>query len=247
MAPATPSELLERAFAGHGGRERWEGASEVSAHIRCGGVALPSKLAAGPLREYDATVSVKEPRTEIEPYPKPGLRGVFEGDRVRIESVATGATVSERENPRERFPGGMRALRWDRLDALYFAGYALWNYLTFPYLLTHAGIEARDGGEWVEAPDERWERLDVAFPEGFPTHSREQSFYLDREGRLRRLDYTAEVFGGWAKAAHVCLAHEIADGIPVPVRRRVTPRRANGRPLRLPVMVSLELGAVRMR
>lgn len=133
----TSSGLLRRALDGHGGRERWEAASEASAHIRCSGVALRSKLAAGPLREYDATVSVKEPRTVIEPYPSPGLRGVFEGDRVRIEDAATGATLSERANPRERFPGGMRTVRWDRLDALYFAGYALWNYLTFPYLLTH--------------------------------------------------------------------------------------------------------------
>lgn len=247
MPPASSSRLLERAFEGHGGRERWADASEVSAHVRCGGVALRSKLAAGPLREYDATASVKEPRTTIEPYPRPGLRGVFEGDRVRIESIATGATVSERANPRERFPGGMRALRWDRLDALYFAGYALWNYLTFPYLLAHEGVVSREGGEWVEAPGQRWERLDVTFPVGFPTHSREQSFYLDREGRLRRLDYTAEVFGEWAKAAHVCLAHAIEDGIAVPVRRRVTPRRADGRPLRLPVMVSLELDSMRLR
>lgn len=247
MAPAESSRLLERAFAGHGGRERWEGASKASAHVRCGGIALPSKLAAGPLREFDATVAVEEPRTEIAPYPKPGLRGVFESGRVRIEDVATGATVSERANPRERFPGGMRALRWDRLDALYFAGYALWNYLTFPMLLTHEGIELRYGGEWVEAPEERWERLCVTFPEGFPTHSREQSFYLDGEGRLRRLDYTAEVFGRWAKATHVCLAHETYDGVPVPVRRRVTPRRRDGRPLRLPVMVSLELDSVRLR
>jgi hypothetical protein len=243
----TSSRLLQRALDGHGGRERWEAASEASAHIRCGGIALRSKLAAGPLREYDATVSVKEPRTVIEPYPRTGLRGVFEGDRVRIENVATGATVSERANPRERFPGGMRAIRWDRLDALYFAGYALWNYLTFPYVLTHDGVETRDGGEWVESPGERWARLDATFPDGFPTHSREQSFYLDGEGRLRRLDYTAEVFGRWAKAAHVCLAHEISDGIPVPVRRRVTPRRPDGRPRRLPVLVSLELDSVRLR
>lgn len=246
MATAS-SGLLQRVLDGHGGRERWEAASEASAHIRCGGVALRSKLAAGPLREYDATVSVKEPRTAIEPYPSPGLRGVFEGDRVRIEDVATGATLSERANPRERFPGGMRAVRWDHLDALYFAGYALWNYLTFPYLLTHDGVETGDGGEWVDGSGERWARLDATFPDGFPTHSREQSFYLDGEGRLRRLDYTAEVFGRWAKAAHVCLAHEISDGIPVPVRRRVTPRRPDGRPRRLPVLVSLELDSVRLR
>lgn len=247
MATTTPSRLLERALDAHGGRRRWEDATEVTAHIRTGGMALRSKLAAGPLREYDATVAVHEPRTVIEPYPKPGLRGVFEGDHVRIENVATGAAVSARANPRERFPGGMRALRWDRLDALYFAGYAIWNYLTFPYVLTHAGVETREGGEWVEGPGERWARLDATFPEGFPTHSREQSFYFDGEGRLRRLDYTAEVFGGWAKAAHLCLAHDAGDGIPVPVRRRVTPRAGNGRPRRLPVLVTLELESVLLR
>lgn len=116
-----------------------------------------------------------------------------------------------------------------------------------PELLAHDGVETRDGGEWADGPGERWARLDATFPDDFPTHSREQSFYLDGEGRLRRLDYTAGVFGPWAKAAHVCLAHEISDGIPVPVRRRVTPRRLDGRPRRLPVLVSLELDSVRLR
>jgi hypothetical protein len=150
---------------------------------------------------------------------------VFEGDRVRI----TGQDPAEREDPRRHFPGGRRALWWDRLDALYFAGYALWNYFTTPYLLTR--IETREEGR----------RLHAVFPPDVPTHSREQTFHFDERGLLERLDYTAEVFGGWAKAQHVCREHRTFDGLILPTWRRVTPVGRSQ-----PTIVRIEVDAARV-
>ncbi len=228
--------FLEEAVAAHGGLERWRSAASIEAEVRSGGVALATKLAGGPFRRYRALVSASEPRTVIEPYPAAGARGVFERDRVRIEAE-DGRVLAERDDPRSRFPGGRRRLWWDRLDALYFAGYALWNYLTTPYLLLSDGVEAREEGR----------RLQVTFPPGMPTHSREQTFWFDDQGLLERLDYTAEVFGGWARAAHLCAEHRTYDGLVFPTRRRVVPRSGAGRPRRGPTLVRIDLDGVAVR
>jgi len=203
--------LLDEVIAAHGGREAWESATEVTARIRSGGFALATKGAGKPFRSYEATISMREPRTVITPYP--GGRGVFEGDSVRLETIE-GELVERRDAMRARFPGGRRRLRWDALEALYFAGYALWNYFTTPLFLTRAEL-AEDG-----------RRLHATFPDDVPTHSRRQTFHFDDDGLLTRIDYTAEVFGKWARAKHVCTGHREFDGLVFPTHRKVTPRGA---------------------
>lgn len=221
--------LLEEALAAHGGIERWQAGGELKARARSGGFALASKFAGGPFRAYELTVSTVRPRAVIDPYPSAGSRGVFEDGAVRIESYG-GKTVAGRADPRPLFPGGRRRLRWDRLDALYFAGYALWNYFNLPFLLTEPGVELRDEGRTIHA----------IFPAGLPTHSPRQAFHLDERGLITQHDYTAEVFGTWAKAANVSLAFAEFDGLTLATERRVTPRTRAGRPRRRPVLVWLD-------
>jgi hypothetical protein len=200
-------------LAAHGGREAWESTRAVSAHLHTGGAALRWKRVGEPFPDYRATVSMDEARTVIEPYPGAGPmqagRGIFEGDHVRIEDD-TGVTVDGRADMRRRFPGLRRRLWWDRLDALYFAGYAIWNYLTTPLLLTRCEVE------------EHGRTLAVTFPPDIPTHSRRQRFHFDERGLLTRLDYTAEVFGKWARGRHECSNHRTFDGLVFPTCRRVT-------------------------
>ena len=62
-----------------------------------------------------------------------------------------------------------------------------------------------------------------------------------RTGLLRQHDYTAEVFGGWAKAANVVLEHGERDGVLFASKRRVTPRRGDGRPRRWPLLVAIDV------
>ena len=146
---------------------------------------------------------------------------------------AVGNVLKSRSESRDKFPYGRRLLWWDALDQTYFAGYALWNYMAFPALLL------RDDIEWTE-PQEG--TLDARFPPHIPTHCEHQRLHFDPVNvLLRRHDYTAEVFGGWAKAAHVILEHGRGDGIPFPSRRRVTPRGPAGRPLPFPVLVWIEV------
>ena len=75
----------------------------------------------------------RSPRTVLDPFPRDGQRGVFERGAARIES-RDGAVLSRAGRAGAFFgrSGLRRNLRWDALDSVYFAGYAMWNYLTAP-------------------------------------------------------------------------------------------------------------------
>jgi hypothetical protein len=139
-----------------------------------------------------------------------------------------------------------RALRWDSLDAVYFAGYAWWNYLNAPYLLTREGVRVREVEPWRDER-ETWRRLEAEFPEDLDTHCARQVFYYDRELRLRRHDYTAEVVGRWAHAAHMCADHVEVGGMLFPTTRRVVPRGPGNRPLPFPTLVALQLSEIEVQ
>ena len=233
-------DLLAAALEAHGGAERWAEVDEVAFSARSGGFALRSKGRARDVREYRARVSARSPRTVVEDYSAPGRRGVFEPDRVWIEE-ADGTVIAERENPRAAFRG-RRNLWWDRLDLMYFAGYALWGYMTQPFLLAGPGFETREIEPWAQDGERR--RLHVTFPPEVPAHSHEQVFHFDDELRIRRNDYTAEVFGGWAKGAHYSDDHREFGGLLYPTRRRVYPRARSGRPRPFPLIVRIDLDSV---
>jgi hypothetical protein len=242
------SPLLDEVIDAHGGRRRWLKASEIRTHVRSGGLLPRIKLKSGEVADYGLSVDTGEQNAVFEPFPKSGLTGEFAGDAVRILDHG-GSVVAAREQPREAFSGlsGLRRdLWWSDLDILYFAGYAMWNYLTTPFMLEWPGLEVSEG-EPIEREGESWRRLDVAFPAGFHTHCREQTFYFDTAGLLRRHDYSPDVVSTFANAAHFCDRHREFDGLVFPTRRRVVPKAPGGRPLGGPTMVWLELDSVAVR
>jgi hypothetical protein len=84
-------------------------------------------------------------------------------------------------------------------------------------------------------------RVQASFPDDLPTHSKTQIFYFDSNYLLRRLDYTAEVVGRWAHAAHLCGDHRDFRGIKIPTTRRVLPLFFGGRPLPAPTLVAIDI------
>jgi hypothetical protein len=236
------SALLDEVMEAHGGLERWRAARTISGRVRSGGLLIRTRVPGNRFADYRVSVDVQRPYAVMDPFPENGQRGVFESGAARIETDA-GDTVASRDDPRSAFFGraGLRRnLRWDALDSAYFAGYALWNYLTTPLLLCHDEVEVSEGDAWEEE-GERWRRLDAGFPADLDTHSDRQSFYFDAQGRLRRHDYVAEVVGGWARAAHYCAEHVRAGGLVFPTRRWVRPVRPGNRSLPFPTLVWLEL------
>ena len=225
------SVTAARCIEAYGGESLWRGASAVEATVSSGGFALRSKFRRG-LRSARVRVDLAGPHVTVLPADGHGNAGIFDNSDVRIETP-DGHVVRARSDPRRLFPGGRRLLWWDALDEMYFGGYALWNYLTLPALLL------RDDIDWQEVQPGT---LEAVFPKHLPTHCERQRFHIDMDtGLLRQHDYTAEVFGGWAKAAHVVLEHALNGETPFPSRRRVTPRRGDGTPRPWPVLVWIEV------
>jgi len=237
--------LLDEIIEAHGGLDAWRRVERIRVRARSGGLLLRTRAPRGRFADAILEVSVGSVHALASSYPAPGRRGVFADGAVRIETDS-GEVLSSRPDPRPLFfgrPGIRRNIRWDDLDLVYFAGYAWWNYLNHPLLLTRDDIEVTDG-EPLRSGGETWRRLDVSFPAGLDTHSLRQSFLYDGELRLRRHDYVAEVVGRWAHAAHMCDEHREVDGLLIPTRRRVFPIGPGGRPLPGPVLVSLDLDEI---
>lgn len=241
MAEPTTS-LLEEVIEAHGGLDRYRSGDQISIDVRASGWALAMRFKRKALSSFTGTLSTSEPRVVISPYPRQGQRGVLDGDSVRIESDA-GDILEGRNDPRSAFRSLRRNLWWDDLDLLYFAAYALWGYAGAPFIFRDPGFEVEEIEPWREG-SESWRGLRVRFPENVPAHSREQLYYFDSRGLIRRNDYTAEVFGSWAKATHYCWDHKNFSGLIVPTRRKAMPRRRNGQPLRQVGLVSLGIDDV---
>lgn len=238
------TELLDRVLEAHGGRARWKGLSAITARVRFGGLAFRARLCFGTQRWRRVEVDPHEPRVTFEDYPSSSTRGHFHQDRVWL-SDGEGVEGRVRDGARAEMSKWRRQLWWDPLDLLYFSGYALWNYLTTPFLLAAPGVECREGPP-VNESNRRLRTLDARFPPEIPTHSPEQRFYYDEQFLLRRHDYDPLPFASWARAAHLCDQHEVVDGLPVAIRRHVVPRRPDGAIRPRPTLLWIELAEVQL-
>ena len=215
--------VLERTIAAHGGRALWEDAREICVKVSSGGLAFASKLQGSAVRDVEARVATTGQHVTFSPYPRAGMRGVLErGGAVRVETDA-GAVVEQRGQPRRHFADLRHKLWWDRLDILYFGTYAMWTYISAPFVFAREGFRVRELDPWDEN-GARWRRLAVTFPAGIHTHS-------------------SEPIGSWARAAHYCLEHQTFDGLTLPTRRRVYQRRRDGRRRARPLLVWIDLPA----
>jgi len=220
------SATAVRALDAYGGQQLWREASRVEATLSAGGLAF--KLKGRRALNHDE-VCVDLSRLFVrQASPTEGTTAVLDGHSVRIEDNS-GNVIEARADPRSRFPYGRRAFRWDDLDMAYFAAYAAWNYFSLPRLLLREDIRWSESAAGV---------LYATFPREIPTHSRRQRFIFNTQtGLLRQHDYTAQVFGSWARAANIVQEHTTGtQSIPYASRRRVTPR-AFGRPLPGPALV----------
>ena len=233
--------ILAEILGAHGGLDRWRSATAISADGNFSGL-LKSRFPGNKMTKVRVRVELSQQRAVFDDFPQEGQVAIFDRGEVRIETRA-GELIDARRNPRGAFrgPSGLRRnLRWDPLDATYFAGYAWWNYLTTPLLLTRDGVTVREGDPFDEQ-GERWRRLDVTFPPDLHTHCERQTFYADASGLIRRHDYVAEPIGPWARAAHYCDEHQTFNGLVFPTRRRVRPRGPRSRSLPGPTLVGLDI------
>ncbi|WP_413711696.1 hypothetical protein [Rhizobium sp. Rhizsp82] len=232
------ADLLETAIEAHGGLDRWEKAKKLSVRYTATGIT-DLKGWKGAFLDVTVVIDPHRPLAEISPFIEPDQTALFEPSRTAIIRRSTGDIITERFEPRQAFEGHSLNTPWDPQHLAYFAGYALWTYLTTPFLFNLPGFEATEVEPWIEDGEE-WRRLRVVFPPEVASHSREQVFYFDKSGLLKRHDYSADVLGG-TSSANYALAPKSFGGLIIPTKRRVYAKDSNNRPLLDRVAVAINI------
>jgi hypothetical protein len=236
------NELLASIVEAHGGLDRWRRFNRVEATIVTGGALWGMKGLAQDQYPRRMSVSLHEEVASVAPFGDPDWHTEFTPERVAILRGG-GGVVAERCDPRASFAGHEVTTPWDPLHRAYFNGYALWTYLTTPFLLTMGGVQVAERQRWTEG-GETWRVLRVRFPGSIATHGALQDFFFGGDLLLRRHDYSVEVAGGLA-AAQLVYDYIEADGIRLPSRRRAYLRGTDSRPRPDPLLVSIDISDVR--
>lgn len=212
----------------YGGAQRWRAAGRVEADFDCGGLLFGWKRLSTNYPGRQISAEIDAPRIRINRFDDDGNAIVLDGHDVRLER-ADGSVLRTRAAADRYFPYGRRLVHWDSLDFGYFLAQAMWNYLVLPGLLLRTDIV------WRQLSPST---LEGVFPDHLPTHSRVQQYHFDREtGLLRQYDYTAEAFGGWARAAHLVTEHRTCGDLVYTARRRVLPRSPGGQAFPFPQLI----------
>ena len=236
-------DLIHEVIEAHGGKTLWDSVGRIDAEISADGFLFRAKHIR-PLQRLPMSALTGEPRFLFHDYPEKARTSELIGNgEVRVSS-AEGAVVASRSMPRKEFRSLRRTFWWDTLDFIYFAGYATWNYLVTPFLFLNDGFSLEYLGERT-TEDGAFFCVRATFPDYLPTHCRTQTFYFDQGRLLRRLDYTAEVVGSWAHAAHFCDDYRDFGGLKFATRRRVRPVFF-GKVMRAPVLVAIDVHGVKL-
>jgi hypothetical protein len=238
------NDLAALAINAHGGLDQWQKLKTVSARLLQGGVLWQLKGQGGVLDDVHVTVDLRKEWASHRPFGQSNRHSSFQPDRVAIE-MNGGEVVEERANPRESFSGHKFDTPWDSLHLAYFAGYAMWTYMNTPFLFALSGIETEELESWQEN-GETLRRLKVTFPDSIATHSAVQTFYFDRQGRLKRHDYEVDVAGG-TPAAHYVSGLTDVSGILIPTRHMIYPRQPDGHAAPAPLVVSIDISHIEFR
>ncbi|MRW91470.1 hypothetical protein GJ699_15870 [Duganella sp. FT80W] len=236
-------ELLHHIIEAHGGMERWNSYTTLSAHLSQGGILWPLKGKGGMLDEVDIQIQLHQPWTSHSPFGDPQRRTAVTPQRVAIETSA-GALAEELAAPRASFAGHQLDTPWSDTQLAYFVGYAIWNYFTMPFTLAMPGFGITELPAWQE-DGRTLRRLRVTFPPQLATHSPVQTFYFSEDGLLRRHDYEVDIAGG-APAVHYLSEHVTVQGITIPSRHMIYVRDADGGHQPEPLVVAIQASAIRL-
>jgi hypothetical protein len=233
--------FLDAIITAHGGLARWQAFSQVQATIVTGGTLWGTKGLVQDPQPRRMTVALHEQRASLTPFGAADQRTAYTPGRIAIKTTG-GDVVAERRDPRLSFAGHQLNTPWDPLHRAYFNGYALWTYLTTPFLLVLPGVQVQEIAPWTER-DERWRRLRARFPADIATHSEEQDFFFGPDLLLRRHDYRVDIAGAFA-AAQLTHNYTQVQGLKMPTRRLAYTRGAEDAPDLGKLMVSIDISDI---
>jgi hypothetical protein len=231
------TDLLRAAVDAHGGLSRWNQLKTVKASLSITGAIWQLKGKPDTLKDISIEAELHNERL-ITHFNGRGTRTLFQPTRIIMETEG-GRFVDSRDDPRSAFRGHTRETPWDDLDVAYFSSYALWSYLTIPFVYTYPGFATEELSTWQENGEE-WRTLKVIVPNSIASHSREQVVYFGPDGLLRRHEYTVDVMGG-ASGLNYAADYRNVDGIVVPTKRRVYAADASKQKIPEPVLVAIDI------
>jgi hypothetical protein len=230
--------LLADVLQASGGLDLWQQMRRFTIHLSIGGVLFARKCGATQLKDLVAEGSTRQQSLEITGFTATDRRALYRPDWVALEGP-DGQLLQERRAIPAAFRGHMKSTRWDELQLAHYCGYLVWNYVTVPFILTDADVVTEEL-ESGEVHGESWHRLKVKFPPRVLTHSAEETFYFDREGLLRRLNYPA-IYDNETQIAQVFCEHQRFSGILVPTMCRLLNVGVGGALIAKPPLVDIEI------
>ncbi len=216
-------ELIKSSIEAHGGLDRWAQMRQISATFAPGGIALKQRgQEAFTRRPTRVTIDTRAQKTIFGSFLADGQCAVFEPHRTAVETVE-GTVLEELADARGSFARMPAGAPWSAAQLAYFAGYAMWMYLTVPFSLLR-GRRVRGN----RAPGRSWRnvaRVASDFPAIVPSPIPSgQTIYFDSKGLIRRHDYTAEGLRQCAGCALSLRPSGIRRGFIFPTRRCAHPR-----------------------
>jgi hypothetical protein len=236
------TELLNLALKAHGGLDRWNQVKAIKVNASITGAIWYVKGKPDVLKNVVLTAETRNERVTVE-FPGQDKRAKFEPSRVVIET-ADGTPIESRDNPEDSFAGQQRNTPWDEIHVAYFAGEALWTYLTIPFLYTYEGFASEEIPS-IQVEGETWRRLKVTFPDSVKSHTREQVSCFGPDGLLRRHDYTVDILGG-ATGLNYASDYRDVDGIIVPAKRRVYAYEGDYQLVKDPLLVAIDMAEIQL-
>jgi hypothetical protein len=155
------SDLLTLAVDAHGGLARWNQFKTVKARMSMEGALWQAKGHLPEMKDMRVEARLHEQRLVID-HVGCDKRTVFTVNRVTVE-IENGRLLDFRENPRSSFAGQVFEAPWDDIHNAYFTSYALWTYLTVPFVHTYPGFAVTELSPWREN-GEVWRPLQATFP-----------------------------------------------------------------------------------
>jgi len=232
------SDLLNKVLDAHGGLDAWRCFERVEATIISGGLMFELKGQPQDPTPRRMAVALQHEWASVQPFGADDQKTDFTPDRVAIEKL-DGTVVAELMDPEASFEGDDLHTPWNPLQRAYFNGYALWTYLTSPFLMVLPGFSARELDP-IEDDGRTLTGLQLTFPDGFVSHSTLQEFYFGPDLLLARHDYRVDIAGSFSAIQYISDFVDV-DGIIMPTKRRAYRRGDDGRAILDELMVSIDL------
>lgn len=229
--------LLENALRASGGVDLWRVTRRFTLHMSITGALCIEKSNTSQLKDLVVEGSTHIQALDITGFACPEGRARYRPDLVTVEGP-NGRIRSQQATPAE-FRSGLRSALWNDIQLAHYCGYLIWNHIASPFIFTDPDFETKEL-RWRGEPAENLRRLRVAFPARVVTHAPSQTFYFDREGLLRRLDYKA------GHADHLYIAqmfsgHQRFSGILVPTLCRLLTAGSDEVPIAKTPLLDLEI------